>query len=539
MTNKTKALFSAKWISDHQIEIWLLLSLMVTFAFYSPSLHYDFIYSLDDEWLITNNENIKHLSWERAKHLFFSDRTDLHYHPMTYLSLSFDYYFFGLDVYYYKLHNLLLHLANGVLIYWFILLLYRNKKIAVVTAILFLIAAMNIESITWASCRRQSLSMFYLLLSSITYLKFLASNEKAFSYYVGSIALFSVSVLSKSSGVIFPAVVVLLYYFHKKESFSLKSIIYHTIPFALLSIFFVYQNLFIDAENFLKRDFNYSASEHIVFIFYSLGFYLYKFIVSFPLGIFYPAPPESADILPTEYYLIACLGFFMVAGTAYFFLKRQYDLFLPSAIYFFTTIIMSNRILFPFSDLPIIVSDRYFYHNGMWIILFMVIIIFKFGGRFGKLMVTCSIIISQLFFLHAYLPAWTNSITLMKHLVHYYPSEEFYYRLGIELFKSGKFDEAVDEFGKAKTLGTDIWINNHWLFYFEKSLVYVYDNNCSELQFTMDKMVERNVDETFLNSYKKALQGKVCLNEFKGTTDSSDYPLKQFFNERIILKSSQ
>ena len=536
MVNKTKAF---KWISDHQIEVWLLLSLIVTFVFYSPSLHYDFIYSLDDEWLITNNENIKHLSWEGVKHLFFSDRTDLHYHPMTYLSYSVDYHFFGLDVYYYKLHNLLLHLANGVLIYWFILLLYRDKRIAVVSAVFFLIAALNIESITWASCRRQSLSTFYLLLSSVAYLKFLASDEKAFRYYVASILLFSVSVLSKSSGVIFPAVVVLLYYFHKKDQFSFKSIIYQTIPFALLSVFFVYLNLFIDAENFLKRDFNYTVTEHIVFIFYSFGFYLYKFIVSFPLGVFYPAPPESADILPTEYYLIACLGVFMVAGTVYFFLKRKYDLFLPTTIYFITTIIMSNRILFPFSDLPIIVSDRYFYHNGMWIILFLAILIFKLRSRFGKSIVICSIIVSQLYFLHAYLPAWTNSITLMKHLVHYYPSEEFYYRLGIELFKSGRYDEAVVEFKKAETLNTDIWINNHWLFYFEKSLIYVYDNNCSELQRTMDKMVERKVDETFLSAYKKALQGKVCSDEFEGTADTSDYPLKQFFNERIILKSSQ
>ena len=50
----------------------LILSLFLTFFVYYPSLNYDFIHSLDDDWLIVNNPSIKDLSWKGIKHLFFN-----------------------------------------------------------------------------------------------------------------------------------------------------------------------------------------------------------------------------------------------------------------------------------------------------------------------------------------------------------------------------------------------------------------------------------------------------------------------------------
>jgi hypothetical protein len=109
--------------SKKVIIIMLFLLILIPFALYYSSLSYDFIYSIDDEWIVTSNPAIKMISeyglGYGLKYLFYYDTTDFHYHPITYLSYSMDYFLFGINSYQLKLHNLLLHICSGLLLFIF------------------------------------------------------------------------------------------------------------------------------------------------------------------------------------------------------------------------------------------------------------------------------------------------------------------------------------------------------------------------------------------------------------------------------------
>jgi hypothetical protein len=527
-------------IIHYKYELALSVCVVLTAIMYYPSLDYDFIHSLDDDWLIVNNPAIKDFSWKGIKNIFFSDTTDFHYHPITYFSLAIDYYFFGLNPFYFKLHNLILHLLSGILIYIFIKELFKNKFLAISVSFLFLIASLNIESIVWANCRRQSLSLFYNMTSLYFFVLYINSKKYNSLLYLISFSSFVFAILAKSSAILIPIHFFCIYLYVNKENFKLKKVFIILIPFVLTCTIFIILNIFYDSNNYLKREFNYELHHHVTFIFYSIGFYFYKFICSYPQGVFYPSPSEKLDFLPSEFYFVAALGLLIFILLVFFLKKKNYGLALAIALYLISTIPMSNRIFFPFSDLPNVVNDRYFYHNGIWLILSLIILLQEY---FKKRILTLFILIlgiSQLMYFYKYLPKWKNSISLQQHLVDYFPSEEFYYRLGIDYFKNKEFDKAVDQFNKADDLGLNIWINNHWFFYFEKSLVYLYDDNCKKLQDCISKMKERNIDKRFYNNYiyslnkSNCIDGKYLINEKKIDTNLINY-----INERIVLKSSE
>src|SRR5215470_14312460 len=111
------------------------------------------------------------------------------YHPLTVLSLFLNYLISGMNAWSYHLLNVILHMGNCILVFRLILLLSRGSVlIAFITAILFGIHPMHVESVAWVSERKDVLYGLFFIAGLISYTKFVDTGNR--KQYVSAILFF-------------------------------------------------------------------------------------------------------------------------------------------------------------------------------------------------------------------------------------------------------------------------------------------------------------------------------------------------------------
>ena len=102
--------------------------------------------------------------------------------------------------------NILIHALDGVLL-WMVL---RQLKVpgAWLGALLFAIHPVHSESVAWIAERKNTLSLFFCLLSTSAWLRYEDGGKR--KHYVLSLLLFACALLCKTHVVVFPAVLMLL-----------------------------------------------------------------------------------------------------------------------------------------------------------------------------------------------------------------------------------------------------------------------------------------------------------------------------------------
>src|SRR5215470_8359451 len=155
------------------------------------------------------------------------------YHPLTMLSLLFNYLVSGVNGWSYHFLNVLLHLANSILVFRFVLLLTKGKRvIAFISAILFAIHPMHVESVAWISERKDVLYTLFFMLGLISYTKYVDTTNR--KQYAGALVFFVLSLSSKPAAVIFPLVLFCIDFFTRRK--FRRALIVEKIPFLVLSV---------------------------------------------------------------------------------------------------------------------------------------------------------------------------------------------------------------------------------------------------------------------------------------------------------------
>ncbi|MET0503672.1 MAG: tetratricopeptide repeat protein [Candidatus Binatia bacterium] len=194
---------------------------LVTFICFSPALRNDFV-NWDDLETLVENENFRGFTWSRLGWMFTTFHLG-HYQPLSWLTFSLDYLLWGMDPFGYHLTNILLHSANAVLFYFVASRLLEIasprsnavslKLAAGLAALLFAIHPLRVESVAWATERRDVLSGLFLLLTVLSYLKAVApetTGPKVRGWLAASVAFYVLSLLAKASGITLPLVLLVL-----------------------------------------------------------------------------------------------------------------------------------------------------------------------------------------------------------------------------------------------------------------------------------------------------------------------------------------
>src|SRR5437879_1824730 len=200
---------------------WLapLLIALVTFAAFLPALQNQFV-DWDDQRNFLDNPHYRGLGWTQ---LYWMWTTHLgHYIPLTWMTLGLDYLLWGMNPLGYHLTNLLLHAANAVVFFFVVrriltlaLLGASERGLALAVsagfaALVFAIHPLRVESVAWATERRDVLSGLFYLLTILVYLRASERGERGRGWYWGAVALFACALLSKSMVVNLPVVLLIL-----------------------------------------------------------------------------------------------------------------------------------------------------------------------------------------------------------------------------------------------------------------------------------------------------------------------------------------
>jgi len=201
-------------------KIFLLLAL-IALAVYFNSLNNAFVW--DDHFLIENNDFIKDPRY--IPQIFTTDLYHSHaeksvvahsnfYRPIQALSFMADYHIWRLNPFGFHLGNLLLHIANGILVFIAVFLICKCRLTSLFTSILFLVHPVQTGAVSYISGRADLLACFFVLLSFIFYVGF---NQAA--YRPLSLATFMLAVLSKEVAIIFPPALIIYDIIYKRASF--------------------------------------------------------------------------------------------------------------------------------------------------------------------------------------------------------------------------------------------------------------------------------------------------------------------------------
>ena len=272
---------------------WLVAAGLFTLVCFLPTLNNGFT-NWDDQYYVVNNPMLRLPDW----HALLTAPVAANYHPLTMITLAANYQLSGLNPGSYLIVNLLLHLANIGLVFLFIYeISAKNTAVAFLTALIFGIHPMHVESVAWVSERKDVLYGFFFLLSLIYYWRYLESTRK-FNYIL-SILFFILSLLSKPAAVILPLVLFLLDYW-KGRPINVKTV-KDKIIFFLFAIVFAAVTLNIQTSIAAADLKVFPAWTRLFFASYGIMIYFVRFFIPYPLSSFHPFP--SANNLGLAVYL--------------------------------------------------------------------------------------------------------------------------------------------------------------------------------------------------------------------------------------------
>lgn len=333
---------------------WIILSVLLVLIAYLPLWQNDFIKSWDDDRYILENPLIESIDLSSVAAMF-TNYYDGHYHPLTLFSLALDHAIGGKTPTIYHIHNLLLHLINTVLVFFFVRFLLRKSDYFIpgIAAILFGIATMHTESVAWAAERKNLLFTAFFFSSIIMYLKYTYSGKARF--YAGSAILFLLSILSKASAVTLAPTLILLDYYNGRNLFGRKEIA-GKIPYFILAAGAAYvavlaqkhtwgENLSQNYYPFVERLFYASKA----FILYGI-----KLFLPFRLSAFYPY--TGITVISGIVFIILATGVLLGA----FFLIRKIPVVGFGLLFFIINISLLLK-LFEVPAGDYFMADRYSY----------------------------------------------------------------------------------------------------------------------------------------------------------------------------------
>ena len=343
-----------------------------------------------------------------------------------------------------------LHLANVLLVFALVRTLSRDVLAAGVTALLFGLHPLQVESVAWVISRKNVLFLAFFLLSILAYVFWVRNRTgrsgAALAALGASVLLFLLSATSKSAAVTLPAVLVLVdYWLEPAPPRSFLSFARRSLPSKLLYLpvlLFVWgMTERLAARSPFLTDWPFAGYEWLAITGHNLFFYVAKALVPLGLGVFYPLPDPDAG-LPWHFYGFAALATALV-GLALWDLRRRRAVGLGLSWYLVTIFPMAILAFF-FRDLPMLAADRFFYQSSIGLF-------FPVGAGFAAVWrraptgsaragvaLVLALALLVLFSVSArHRQSFASTIALYENEVRHHPSDAFFYRLALEYENAG------------------------------------------------------------------------------------------------------
>ncbi len=233
--------------TNHRLFIGLCLALALgTLALYWPMTHNGFVNFDDEQYIIGNAHVTSGLTWTNVVWAMQSGEA-ANWHPLTWMSHMLDCDWYGLNPGGHHLTNLLFHIANTLLLFLLLRRMTGAMWRSAFVAAFFAWHPLHVESVAWASERKDTLSTFFFLLTLLAYARFVEFSKikgpkpKVYLHYTLALLAFAAGLMSKPMVVTLPFVLLLLDYWplNRIPNFALRHLVrlvLEKIPFFVLSL---------------------------------------------------------------------------------------------------------------------------------------------------------------------------------------------------------------------------------------------------------------------------------------------------------------
>jgi len=426
------------WYLNSYVHIFLLL--LAGYFSYSTVGKFDFT-NWDEKRYLFETPMVQKLTWQNIK-LMFSNKVLESYNPLALLSLSVDYSFAGAKASWYHWHNVILHLVNGLLLYWCLQLLTNNRVLSFFCAALFLTHPMHTEAVTWIAGRKDVLYTFFFFAAMGLYIKNINLRNQLF--YIGAILLFLLSLFAKSQAVVLPVLLFLILWY--KQNLT-KTNVLQLIPFFILSIIFGLITL-TGGNKGLTAD-EYGASftfiEKIFLSSHAYILYLIKCFLPFSQSALYAFNASSINGIETISYasiLIVPAWF----AAIYFSYKKSPSVFF--GIVFFT--ICTALILHVVATNSSLIYERFTYISYVGLFFSVGILLYDKLGKEYFFYTTLVLAVLLAIATKNRNEAWKNSETLWTDVIEKQPNiSAAYNNRGNVYYQQANWNKALADFQKA------------------------------------------------------------------------------------------
>jgi protein O-mannosyl-transferase len=204
---KTTADSAGLFSSPQRRTVVLCLVLVAaTLAVYNPVNRNAFVNFDDDHYITGNPHVLAGLNWSTVKWAF-TNYYEANWHPLTWLSHALDAQLFGLNPVGHHYTNVVLHGLNAVLLFLLLQSATGFTWRSLMVAALFALHPVNVESVAWASERKNVLSMMFLLLTLQAYGWY--ARRPAVGRYALLAGLFACGLMSKPQVITLPFLLLL------------------------------------------------------------------------------------------------------------------------------------------------------------------------------------------------------------------------------------------------------------------------------------------------------------------------------------------
>ena len=452
-------------ISKKPIPFIAVLLILITVAAYENVRDHEFI-NFDDDIYITDNQIVKEgltlkgISWA----LGFNKSG--YWQPLTWLSHMLDCELYGLNPGRHHLTNLMIHLANTLLLFWTLYRMTGRVCRSALVAVFFAVHPLNVDSVAWVAERKNLLSTFFWTLSLLSYNRY-AENPKPDRYML-TLILFALGLMVKPMLVTLPFVLLLLDFwplkrlkFGQRQEFGLEEpqvratekqhtvvskLFIEKIPFFALSLGSVWLSISSTQHinNMIAAD-TVPMTLRISNALVSYVGYMGKMIWPLELAIYYPYP-ESIPL-----WQVAGAGVLLTAATVLFvFLINRKSYLAVGWLWYLGTLVPVIGIVQ--GGLWPEMADRWAYVPliGLFVMIAWGVPDALQKWQFAKPVMTVmaiGIIGSLLIVTQTQLQHWKNSKTLFEQTLKVTSDNTVAHNnLGNALLEEGKPEEALDHF---------------------------------------------------------------------------------------------
>ena len=257
---------------------FLALGLLVVVSYLPAMLWGGFVW---DDNLCIKTDPVREVSglWQ----VWFSPgaiENEYHYWPLVYTTFWLEHKLWGFDPTGYHIINVLLHVANTLLL-WHLL-----RRLAVpgawIVAAVFAVHPLHVESVAWVIERKDVLSGLFYLGAALAWMRFVEQPSRG--RYAGSLVLYAAGMLSKSIVVTLP-VSLLIWHWWKQGRVTSTDLL------RLAPFFAVGLAITIGDLSFYRSDrmsFDYSLIERMLIAARALWFYTGNLLWPTDLAVIYP-----------------------------------------------------------------------------------------------------------------------------------------------------------------------------------------------------------------------------------------------------------